>query len=70
MGEGFKEFFIYLMVFGFLLTFWNNFKADMDRRDGIKKYTNQVQKTNQVVKQKLYPSGYNGGPASVYYQQY
>lgn len=70
MGGGFKEFIIYLSIFAFLVTFWTNFKADMERRVGVRKYTNQIQKSNQVVKQKLYPSGYNVGPAAVYYQQY
>ncbi len=56
------------MILGFLLTFWNNFKADMERRDGKQSYTNTTQTNGRVVRQKLYPAGYNNGQATVYYR--
>lgn len=68
MENSFKEFFTYLMIFGFLLTFWNSFKADMERRDGQRSYANTNQTSGRVVRQKLYPAGYTGMPATVYYQ--
>lgn len=72
--KSFKELFLGMMIIGFVMLFWSNFKLDMERRYGIKSTkTNNTQNVQpgQVVRQQLYPAGYNnGGPATVYYRQF
>lgn len=66
----FNKFFGYLMVFAFIMLFWNNFKTDMARRNGTNNLAQNkmqaVQSTQQIVYRRVYVNNY-GGPATVYY---
>ena len=70
--DDFKKFFNYLLIFAFLILFWNGFKADMARRDGTNNLAKNKTNTTQTVQhiQKTYRQVYvnsYGGTATVYY---
>lgn len=70
-SKSFKDLMFGMILIGLVMLFWNNFRADTERRYGIRSTnSNRVYNTQpgQVVRQQLYPAGYNnGGPATVYY---
>jgi hypothetical protein len=73
--DDFKKFFNYLLIFAFVMMFWNGFKADMAKRDGTnnlvknKTTTQQVRTVQSVPKtyRQVYVNNNYGGPATVYY---
>jgi len=68
--EDFKKFFGFLLLFAFLILFWDGFKEDMARRYGTQNLAQQKTQTTRPVQQKVYRQVYvnnGGGPATVYY---
>ena len=67
----FNKFFGYLLFFAFIMLFWNNFKADMAKRNGTNNLaqnkTKTVQTAQRIVYRKVYVNNNYGGPATVYY---
>lgn len=64
-GGGFKNFLTLFLILGLINLFWNNFKADIARRDGVRSVAKQKA---QVVQQKVYRDAYvnNIGLSAVY----